>query len=41
MMLANTMSVSSVVGYCLIAFCVGYAAGSIQRIFRRAVEMCE
>ena len=32
------MTVYQVVGYCLTAFGLGYAAGSLQRIGRRAIE---
>lgn len=32
------MTVIQVVGYCLSAFGLGYAAGSLVRITRRAIE---
>ena len=32
------MTVYQIVGYCLSAFGVGYAAGAIRRIARQAVE---
>lgn len=35
------MTVIQVVGYCLSAFGIGYAGGSIVRIARRAIECIE
>lgn len=35
------MTALQVVGYCLTAFGIGYAAGAIQRIARRAIEICD
>jgi hypothetical protein len=32
------MTTFQIVGYCLTAFGLGYAGGSIQRISRRAIE---
>lgn len=35
------MSIAAVVGYALSAFGIGYAAGSIQRIIRRSIEILD
>ncbi len=35
------MSAVAVVGYCLSSFFVGYAAGAIQRIIQRAIEVLD
>lgn len=35
------MTVVDIVGYCLTAFGMGYAGGSIIRIARKAVESCD
>jgi quinol-cytochrome oxidoreductase complex cytochrome b subunit len=35
------MSTVAVVGYCLVAFGIGYAGGSVIRIIRRSIEVLE
>lgn len=35
------MTIAAAVGYVLSAFGVGYAAGSIQRIIRRSIEILD
>ena len=38
---AQIMSIAAAVGYALSAFGVGYAAGAIQRIIRRSIEILD
>lgn len=35
------MSIYQIIGYALSAFGVGYAAGSLQRIIRRSIEILD
>lgn len=35
------MSIAAAVGYALSAFGIGYAAGSVQRIIRRSIEILD
>lgn len=35
------MTIAAAIGYALSAFGIGYAAGSIQRIIRRSIEILD
>jgi hypothetical protein len=37
----GTLSIAQIIGCTLTAFGLGYAAGAIQRVLRRAVEVLE
>jgi hypothetical protein len=38
---AQIMTIAAAVGYALSAFGIGYAAGAIQRVIRRSIEILD
>jgi len=40
-MTLSALTTAQIIGLCLSAFGIGYAAGSIQRVLRRSIEVLD